>query len=115
MVLLVDLGQSGTRIRMGKIAISSTRGKLAGEHPLPALRAVFESIERLTTDVVALSCTGFGGTVTDPTPFSALSYELFGATKTAVIDDGLAGFIGCLLYTSPSPRDRQKSRMPSSA
>ena len=26
---------------------------------------------------------------------------------------GLA--LGCLLYTSPSPRDRQKSRMPSSA
>ena len=25
------------------------------------------------------------------------------------------GVIGCLLYTSPSPRDRQKSRMPSSA
>ena len=24
-------------------------------------------------------------------------------------------FIPCLLYTSPSPRDRQKSRMPSSA
>ena len=23
--------------------------------------------------------------------------------------------ISCLLYTSPSPRDRQKSRMPSSA
>ena len=26
-----------------------------------------------------------------------------------------AGLIICLLYTSPSPRDRQKSRMPSSA
>ena len=26
-----------------------------------------------------------------------------------------AGLKGCLLYTSPSPRDRQKSRMPSSA
>ena len=26
-----------------------------------------------------------------------------------------ASFITCLLYTSPSPRDRQKSRMPSSA
>ena len=25
------------------------------------------------------------------------------------------GVLGCLLYTSPSPRDRQKSRMPSSA
>ena len=24
-------------------------------------------------------------------------------------------YSGCLLYTSPSPRDRQKSRMPSSA
>ena len=24
-------------------------------------------------------------------------------------------FEGCLLYTSPSPRDRQRSRMPSSA
>ena len=30
---------------------------------------------------------------------------------------GFAGLVagGCLLYTSPSPRDRQKSRMPSSA
>ena len=27
----------------------------------------------------------------------------------------LAEYIACLLYTSPSPRDRQKSRMPSSA
>ena len=26
-----------------------------------------------------------------------------------------AGLNVCLLYTSPSPRDRQKSRMPSSA
>ena len=27
----------------------------------------------------------------------------------------MALFAACLLYTSPSPRDRQKSRMPSSA
>ena len=27
----------------------------------------------------------------------------------------LDGLLSCLLYTSPSPRDRQKSRMPSSA
>ena len=27
----------------------------------------------------------------------------------------LAEYVACLLYTSPSPRDRQKSRMPSSA
>ena len=29
--------------------------------------------------------------------------------------DGSEGTSTCLLYTSPSPRDRQKSRMPSSA
>ena len=28
---------------------------------------------------------------------------------------GTTDAFGCLLYTSPSPRDRQKSRMPSSA
>ena len=31
-----------------------------------------------------------------------------------LIHFGATGY-GCLLYTSPSPRDRQKSRMPSSA
>ena len=35
-------------------------------------------------------------------------------TIRALIGIAIA-FIGCLLYTSPSPRDRQKSRMPSSA
>ena len=29
--------------------------------------------------------------------------------------DGTLGAIYCLLYTSPSPRDRTRSRMPSSA
>ena len=31
------------------------------------------------------------------------------------IDITLAGLYCCLLYTSPSPRDRTRSRMPSSA
>ena len=30
-------------------------------------------------------------------------------------NNGPLGFTGCLLYTSPSPRDRTRSRMPSSA
>ncbi|CAB4703224.1 unannotated protein [freshwater metagenome] len=96
MVLRVDLGQSGTRLRMGDISINSTRGKLAGEQPLSALRSVFEDIEKLSSEVVALSCTGFGGIVTDPDEFGALCKEFFGAKKVAVIDDGLAGFFGAL-------------------
>ena len=36
-------------------------------------------------------------------------------TKRAVDQAAVADEYACLLYTSPSPRDRQKSRMPSSA
>ena len=51
--------------------------------------------------------------------FAALLYQtawmrqfslVFGTSELAV-----AAVLACLLYTSPSPRDRQKSRMPSSA
>ena len=53
--------------------------------------------------------------------------KLIDAARRAFADNGYAGASmdeltasagltrGCLLYTSPSPRDRQKSRMPSSA
>ena len=37
-----------------------------------------------------------------------MPYLVIDKSKTALDND-------CLLYTSPSPRDRQKSRMPSSA
>ena len=96
MTLVVDLGQSGSRARIDGKHINSLRGKLAGEPPLTSLRAVFESIEKLRADTVALSCTGFRGVVTDPQPFLALCNEFFGAKKVAVIDDGLAGFVGAL-------------------
>ena len=33
----------------------------------------------------------------------------------AEFEDKMESYVTCLLYTSPSPRDRQKSRMPSSA
>jgi N-acetylglucosamine kinase-like BadF-type ATPase len=95
-VLSIDLGQSGTRFKQGTTELSSDRGKLAGENPLPALRAVFESIPKLSADVVSLSCTGFYGVVSEPEKYLALCAEFFGATKVAVIDDGLAGFIGAL-------------------
>lgn len=95
-VLAVDLGQSGCRIRKGDLLISSDRGKLAGEMPLPALRAVFESIEKLSADSVSLSCTGFNGIVLEPEKYLQLCREFFGATQVAVIDDGLAGFVGAL-------------------
>ena len=43
----------------------------------------------------------------------AMSPEIIAAVTSIVTVASVV--IACLLYTSPSPRDRQKSRMPSSA
>ena len=42
-----------------------------------------------------------------------LGYRFYWATESLTDKD--LKYKPCLLYTSPSPRDRQKSRMPSSA
>jgi glucosamine kinase len=101
MALAVDLGQSGARFRWADGEYSSQRAKNALESPLDVLRDVFAEVQvveqqRLRSDVVALSLTGFYGNVPDPTPYGELASEFFGATQVAVIDDGLAGFIGAL-------------------
>ena len=60
------------------------------------------------TGIVYLS-EGFGG------GYVTASFKLpIGETLQITIGGG-GNTEGCLLYTSPSPRDRQKSRMPSSA
>ena len=49
---------------------------------------------------------------------SGTNERIFGATDGYIFDLSAISdpiTIPCLLYTSPSPRDRQKSRMPSSA
>ena len=50
-----------------------------------------------------------------PAIFNALHVEvtMSGTTRTLTME--VAQHIGCLLYTSPSPRDVEESRMPSSA
>ena len=45
---------------------------------------------------------------------SRLGFKLFYNESQLLLGDHFNSYI-CLLYTSPSPRDRQKSRMPSSA
>ena len=54
------------------------------------------------------------------TGFSGLALSQLLASTDAeksnpLFNGGLHHKANCLLYTSPSPRDRQKSRMPSSA
>ena len=50
-----------------------------------------------------------------PRFFAYLSFFTFAMLMLITSDNLVQMFFGCLLYTSPSPRDRQKSRMPSSA
>ena len=95
-MLVVDLGQSGSRVRLDGQQIDSDRGKLNGESVVESLRAIFQKLPKSKVDIAALACTGFNGIVSDPQPFFALCNEFFGAKKVAVIDDGLAGFVGAL-------------------
>ena len=97
--LAIDLGQSGTSIRLGDLNIESLRGKHAGENSLDALRAAIETIglpEKISADCVALSCTGLYGQVPNPQKYLELCSKFFGATKVAVIDDGFASYVGAL-------------------
>ena len=52
------------------------------------------------------------GAVLTPTTSGRIQLSLTNS-QTAAMKSGR--YVYCLLYTSPSPRDRQKSRMPSSA
>ena len=47
--------------------------------------------------------------------YMPISEGLTQLAQEKLTNEMISGFQGCLLYTSPSPRDRQKSRMPSSA
>ena len=65
---------------------------------------------RRTSQVIAISFTY------DVLEIESLHYDY--PDSSSILDwlkRSVTSVIGCLLYTSPSPRDRQKSRMPSSA
>jgi len=95
-MLVVDLGQSGSRIRHLDTTTQTMRGKLNGETVLDAFKAIFEELPKISVDQVALSCTGFNGVVSEPEVYGQLCKEFFNAKEVAVIDDGLAGFVGAL-------------------
>ncbi len=101
MTLVLDLGQSGARLRWPDGEHTTTRAKLAAESVVETLRDIFSEFRIAHPDAqihesVALSCTGFDGKVPDPLYYGLLGQEFFGAREVAVIDDGLAGFFGAM-------------------
>lgn len=95
-MLVVDLGQSGSRIRYQGVTTQSPRGKLKGVTVLDSFEAIFSELPDISVNEVALSCTGFNGVVTQPEKYGQLCKKYFNSNTVAVIDDGLAGFIGAL-------------------
>ena len=67
--------------------------------------------EQEMSGVEAVSLVKFPAIETDFVFFS----KDVGKKVEFAVDEEKRMVIGCLLYTSPSPRDRQKYRMPSSA
>ena len=95
-MLVVDLGQSGSRIRYQGVTTQSSRGKLNGETVLDSFEAIFSELPNISVNEVALSCTGFNGVVTQPEKYGQMCKRYFNSSQVAVIDDGLAGFVGAL-------------------
>ena len=63
---------------------------------------------------IATATTFVGNLTGNVNAASNLLLQIGGSEKFRVGSSGQLG-IGCLLYTSPSPRDMRRSRMPSSA
>ena len=84
---------------------------IADDHTFSAegLKAALEATGRFTVcNIINNGIDAIATIKTVKPDFAILDYSMPDA-------NGLEVFIDCLLYTSPSPRDRQKSRMPSSA
>ena len=104
------------KINLGVGAYRDENGK---PYVLPAVREADKRIANADLDKEYLPITGLG-------TFDKLAAELaYGPQSKPVAEDRLAKAqsisgtgalrIACLLYTSPSPRDKRQSRMPSSA
>ena len=108
---LIEKGMSGTTPgqKAGKIIVGTLLFGviIAALYVfLPFIKPVFDDITAIANDILRIG-------------IYALIAVAIGAFVKAqwrnigYINDSIAR--SCLLYTSPSPRDRQKSRMPSSA
>ena len=84
------------------------------------MKKIITSIPNLLLSIllcfVLSSCSSTGVKMSDSSPWKTIQFEdQANALDVDFIDDKNGFLVGCLLYTSPSPRDLSTSRMPSSA
>ena len=106
---LIETSEAGYGVEIETIAVHSA-GDLSGMTTYRLYLTVpsenDEIINFTGNDEFALSLA---------TTTSFYQESIFGGVTPENISAGAIGFIPCLLYTSPSPRDLSTSRMPSSA
>jgi N-acetylglucosamine kinase-like BadF-type ATPase len=96
MNLVVDLGQSGARIKIGDQITSLNIAKTAALTVLETLELIFQEVPRQEFETVYLSLTGLYGAVTEEQAIGELCHKHFNAKHVAVLDDGIAAFVGAL-------------------
>ena len=72
-------------------------------------RQIFDSRGNPTVETDVITTNNVVGRAAVPSGASTGEHE------SVELRDGLNSYMGCLLYTSPSPRDISGTRMPSSA
>ena len=110
----ICIGSGGSVGREGPIVqIGSAMGSAIG-------RIAKVSTARLRVLVACGAAAGIAATFNAPMAGTLFSLEIilgeFAASQfIPIVVSSVIATVTCLLYTSPSPRDRQRSRMPSSA
>jgi N-acetylglucosamine kinase-like BadF-type ATPase len=96
MNLVVDLGQSGARIKIGDQITALNIPKTAAFTVQETLERIFQEVPRQDFETVYLSLTGLYGVVTEEQAIGELCHKHFNAKHVAVLDDGIAAFVGAL-------------------
>jgi N-acetylglucosamine kinase-like BadF-type ATPase len=96
MNLVVDLGQSGSRIKVGDQITSFNIAKTSALTVLETLELIFQEVPKQDFETVYLSLTGLYGAVTEEQAIGELCAKFFNAKHVAVLDDGIAAFVGAL-------------------
>jgi N-acetylglucosamine kinase-like BadF-type ATPase len=96
MNLIIDLGQSGVRIKIGDEIITKSISKNSDSSTLETLSRVCEAIPQGTYEDVFLSLTGLNGKVRNQSAIGELFHLHFKSTSVAVMDDGFAAYFGAL-------------------
>lgn len=96
MDIVLDLGQSGARVKIGNDVLSYPIAKQTTESVPSAVERVLQQVPKAKFERAYLSLTGLLGNVGDIAPFGEICFRYFETSQVYVMDDGLAAYFGAL-------------------